>query len=102
MSEHHAAEIDRHVRIYVLVFISLMVLTLTTVGAWYYLELSVPATIALALFIATIKATLVACFFMHLISEKKLIRLMLILTVVFFFMLLLAPVLTSIIDQVGS
>jgi cytochrome c oxidase subunit 4 len=30
-------------------------------------------TIAIALFVASIKATLVACYFMHLISEKKMI-----------------------------
>ena len=58
--------------------------------------------IALALFIATIKGSLVACFFMHLISEKKLIIWVLILTVAFFFVLLLVPMWTSMSDQVVS
>ena len=50
--------------------------------------------IGLALFIATIKAALVACYFMHLISEKKLIFLVLLITVAFFIPLLFLPVLT--------
>ena len=50
-----------------------------TVGV-SYLHLSVGAAIALALFIAAIKGSLVAAFFMHLISERKLIYAVLILT----------------------
>jgi cytochrome c oxidase subunit 4 len=96
MSQDHAAEIDRHVRIYIAVFVSLMVLTLATVGAWKYLDLGIGMTIAVALFIATIKAGLVACFFMHLISEKKLIYSVMVLTVFFFLVLLLVPFWTSI------
>ena len=99
MSDDHAVDIDRHVKTYLFVFFSLMVLTAVTVGAWYFLNLSVAATIAVALFIATIKSSLVACFFMHLISEKKLILYVLILTVTFFFVLLLVPMWTSIADQ---
>ena len=45
--------------------------------------------------IATVKASLVACYFMHLISEKKLIYFVLVLTVAFFVALLLLPVVTS-------
>ena len=97
----HAADIDRHVRTYILVFVSLLVLTLVTVGV-YYLKLSTPAAITLALFIATVKGSLVACFFMHLISEKKLIFWVLLLTVSFFFVLLLVPLWTSMTDQVTS
>jgi cytochrome c oxidase subunit 4 len=101
MSGSHAADVDSHVRTYLFVFASLLVLTVLTVAAWYFLELSLTATIALALFIATIKGSLVACFFMHLISEKKLIYGVLILTVVFFIALLLLPVLTAA-DKVGG
>ena len=82
-----------------IVFGSLMVLTVVTVGV-YYLDLSVGVAIALALTIATIKASLVACYFMHLISERKLIYWVLILTVAFFIPLLLLPVLTSIWDPI--
>ena len=46
--------------------------------------------VTVALLVATIKGSLVACYFMHLISEKKLIYAVLALTVVFF-IALLAP-----------
>ena len=91
---HTAEEISKHVRTYVIVFASLMVLTGVTV-AIAYLEMSVPMAIALALFVASIKGSLVACYFMHLISEKKLILWILIVTVLFFIALLLLPILTS-------
>ena len=102
MSDHAAIDVDHHVRTYLLVFSSLMVLTLLTVGAWHFLDMPVGPTIALALFIATIKASLVACFFMHLISERRLIMGILGLTVFFFFVLLLLPTMTSLGDQVGN
>ena len=50
--------------------------------------------VAVALFIATIKGALVAGYFMHLLSEKKLIIAVLALTVAFFVVLLALPVLT--------
>ncbi|RMD93560.1 MAG: hypothetical protein D6814_15495 [Calditrichaeota bacterium] len=83
MSDSHVAEIQRHVRVYVTVFVSLAILTLVTVGV-SYLHLPVAQAIAVALTIATIKGGLVASYFMHLISEKKLIYGILILTVIFF------------------
>src|SRR5262245_10051577 len=99
MSDHasmagHAADIDRHVRIYITVFVALMVLTIVTV-AISRLHLSVPIAVSVALLVATIKGSLVACYFMHLISEKKLIYAVLILTVVFFVALLALPALTT-------
>jgi caa(3)-type oxidase subunit IV len=57
--------------------------------------------IAVALAIATVKGSLVACYFMHLISEKKLVLWVLALTVVFFIVLLLVPVFT-VADRVGG
>jgi len=98
MEHGHVADIDRHVRTYVLVFVSLMVLTVITVGI-YYLHLPRPAAIALALTVAVVKGSLVACFFMHLISERRLVFWVLVLTVAFFFVLLLVPMLTSLVDQ---
>ena len=89
----HAVDIDKHVRVYVLVFVSLMALTLITVAV-SYLHLPLPAAIGAALLIATIKGSLVACYFMHLISEKRLIFAVLTLTVVFFAVLLLLPFFT--------
>jgi cytochrome c oxidase subunit 4 len=90
----HAADIDRHVRIYITVFVSLMVLTIVTV-AISYLHLPIAMAVSVALLVATIKGSLVACYFMHLISEKKLIYAVLVLTVVFFVALLALPALTT-------
>jgi cytochrome c oxidase subunit 4 len=90
---HDAAEIDRHVRVYITVFVALMVLTIVTVAISRF-HLPVPMAIAVALLVAIIKGSLVACYFMHLISEKKLIYAVLALTVAFFIALLALPVLT--------
>ena len=90
---HDPADIDRHVRVYITVFVTLMALTLITV-AISYLHLSTPMAVTVALLVATIKGALVACYFMHLISEKKVIYAVLLLTVVFFIALLALPVLT--------
>ena len=70
-----------------------MVLTIVTV-AISYLHLPVHLAVTVALIVATIKGGLVACYFMHLISEKKLIYAVLILTVAFFIPLMTLPVLT--------
>ena len=93
MTSDHAVDIDKHVRVYITVFVALMVLTLVTVAV-SYLDLSLPMAVTVALLIATVKGSLVACYFMHLISEKKLIHAVLILTAVFFVVLLLLPILT--------
>ena len=90
---HDAADIDRHVRVYITVFVALMALTIITVAV-SYLDLSTPMAIAVALFIAIIKGSLVACYFMHLISEKRLIYAVLAITAFKFVALMLLPVLT--------
>jgi cytochrome c oxidase subunit 4 len=89
----HAADIDRHVRVYITVFVALMALTIITV-AISYLHLPVPLAVTVALLVALIKGSLVACYFMHLISEKKLIYAVLVVTVLFFVALIALPVLT--------
>ncbi len=99
MSEH--VDIDKHVRTYLLVFGALMVGTLITVGA-SYLDVPVSLAITIGLFIASVKATLVACFFMHLIDEKRVIYWALALTAAFFIALMALPLLTSVIDQAGD
>jgi cytochrome c oxidase subunit 4 len=101
MSESHDHEhahaghgdVDQHVRAAYYVFGSLLVLTGFTVGA-YFLHLPHRLAITLALLIATVKGTLVAAWFMHLVSERKMIYWMLGLTAVLFFPLLLLPTLT--------
>ena len=92
-SSDHAADIDRHVRVYITVFVTLMALTIITVGI-SYLHLPLPLAVTAALLVATVKGSLVACYFMHLISEKKLIYAVLGLTAVFFVVLLALPVVT--------
>jgi cytochrome c oxidase subunit IV len=84
MSDHHAHDVSKEVRKYIIVFAALLVGTVVTVGAYYIHFNSVAVTIALALFIASIKALLVAGYFMHLFSEKKLIYAILTATVFFF------------------
>lgn len=93
MTSDHAVDIDRHVRVYITVFVALMVLTIVTVAV-SRLHLSVPVAVTVALLVATIKGSLVACYFMHLISEKKLIYAVLVLTAVFFGALLALPAVT--------
>jgi cytochrome c oxidase subunit 4 len=88
------ADLDRQVRIYLLVFFSLMVLTIVTVAVSRQ-HLPVAAAVTVALIVATIKGSLVACYFMHLISEKKLIYWVLGFTVAFFLAVLLIPLWTS-------
>jgi len=99
MGDSHSVDIDKHVRTYVVVFVSLMALTLVTVGI-SRLHMKVPAAIGFALIIAVVKGSLVACYFMHLISERKLIYWVLALTVAFFIALLLIPTFTAL-DIVG-
>jgi cytochrome c oxidase subunit IV len=93
MPVHDAAEIDRHVKVYITVFVALMALTVVTVAV-SYVHLPTAMAITVALFVATIKGGLVACYFMHLISEKKLIYAVLLVTVVMFIVLLSVPVIT--------
>jgi cytochrome c oxidase subunit 4 len=85
MSDAHShADIQKHKRIYIAVFFALLVGTVITVWLNYFHFDSVALTVSIALFVATIKAALVAGFFMHLISEKKAIYAMLAVTVFFF------------------
>ena len=70
-ADAHAHDVSKHVKVYITVFIALLVGTVLTVGMYYVHIPSVAWTIVIALSIATIKAFLVAGFFMHLISEKK-------------------------------
>jgi cytochrome c oxidase subunit 4 len=83
--------VKKHVRVYVTVFVALMGLTLITV-AISTLHLETHVAIIVALCIAGLKASLVAAYFMHLITEKKLIYAALTLTVVLFIVLMVLPV----------
>ena len=84
------ADIDRQVKGYLLVFATLMTLTIVTV-AISRLHLPVATAVTIALVVASIKGGLVASYFMHLIAERKLIYWVLGVTVAFFFFVLLLP-----------
>lgn len=99
MSTGTVEEIRKHVKVYITVFVSLMVLTIVTVGV-SSLHLAIPLAITIALIIATIKGSLVASYFMHLVSEKSPIYWTLMLTAVFFVVLMLLPLLTML-DSTG-
>ena len=90
MSFHSVEEVQKQVKIYIRVFVALGILTVLTVGV-SYLHLPLALAIAVALFIAAITSSLVAAFFMHLVSEKKIILAILALAFVFFLVLLLWP-----------
>src|SRR5262245_61523088 len=89
----HAADIDKQVRIYITVFVALLALTIITVAVSRF-HLPIVYAVTVALLVATIKGSLVACYFMHLISERRLIYAVLALTAVFFAVLLALPSLT--------
>jgi len=93
MAEVHTLDdVKRQVRRYMMVFTALLALTIITVTVSYF-HLSVVPAIIVAMFIASIKGTLVASYFMHLISERKFIYFILILTGIFFLVLMTLPAL---------
>ena len=96
-SGHDTIDIQSHIKVYMTVFAALAALTIVTVAA-SYLDLSTGEAILLALTIASVKGSLVAGYFMHLISEKALITWILMLTAGFFFVLMFIPM-VSFIDQ---
>lgn len=101
MSETTSAEeVKKHVRVYMFVFMALAALTIITVAV-AYLHLSIVPALIVALFIATIKGSLVASYFMHLVSEKKVIYLTLLITGAFLLGLFILT-LSSYHDQDGG
>jgi caa(3)-type oxidase subunit IV len=88
---HTPEEIRKEMRVYLIIFGALAILTAVTVVACYKFALPVHTAIVVALIIAATKGFLVAGFFMHLLSERKLIYGVLILTVFFFAVLLWGP-----------
>jgi cytochrome c oxidase subunit 4 len=84
-------EVRKHVRVYIIVFVALLALTIITVTI-STLHLGTTAAIIVALCIAAVKASLVAGYFMHLISEKKLIYATLAVTAILFIVLMSLPV----------
>lgn len=89
---HHndPESIRKEVRRYLYVLGALAVLTIITVAV-SQLHLPTGQAVALALAIAAVKGTLVAAFFMHLLSERKLIYAVLGVTVFFFGVMMWGP-----------
>jgi cytochrome c oxidase subunit 4 len=85
MNDAHSAEsFSHHIRRYIFVFFALIIGTGLTVWASFIPFPSREINIAVALTIASTKAFLVAGFFMHLISERKMIYAILSFTAFFF------------------
>lgn len=93
-------EVKRHVRIYLFTFGALAILTVATVAV-ATLKLAVGMGIFIAMIIATLKGSLVAGNFMHLVSAQKLIYLVLIITAFLFFAMFFI-IFSTINDQVLS
>ena len=94
MSEN-LKELDHHVKTCITIFLTLLCLTAITVAV-SYLNLSVPASIMVALSIAMIKGAMVCAIFMHLESEVKIVFWTLALTITFFFFLMILPIATNV------
>ncbi|MEK6675262.1 MAG: cytochrome C oxidase subunit IV family protein [Planctomycetota bacterium] len=88
------ADVSKHVKAYIGVFVALAVLTVVTVLA-SYIQVSMGLHITIALVIATIKASFVAAIFMHLKWERGAsIWWSLCLCAIFFAVLMMLPSLT--------
>jgi cytochrome c oxidase subunit IV len=81
---HDTHDVKKDIKKYWFVFVALLFGTILTVMMWRVHFDSQAVTITIALFIATVKAALVAGFFMHLISERKAIYAVMLATVFFF------------------
>jgi cytochrome c oxidase subunit 4 len=95
MAGSSVEDIRKHLKVYYMVFGALAGLTALTVVVAELHFLTVPQAIGLALVVATIKGSLVACYFMHLISERGMVFWVLGICALFFVVLLLLPVVTT-------
>lgn len=89
-----AEETRKHLKAYYRVGGTLIVLTAVTVAV-AQLHFTVGMAVGVALLIACVKGSLVASFFMHLVSERNVVFCILGLCAVFFLALLLLPSLTQ-------
>ena len=81
--EHAHADVSKHIRGYLKIGGILLFGTMLTVALSYVNFGSMKANMAIAMLVATVKATLVALVFMHLSSERKLIYRILLFTAFF-------------------
>lgn len=90
--DHDSPEnIKKEIKVYLWVFAALAFLTGVTVWLCFGLNMEVHKAILIALAVATVKGFLVAGFFMHLLTERKLIYGILAITVFFFAVLMWGP-----------
>ena len=82
--------VKKEVKRYLQVFGALAALTIITV-AIAQLHLPTWQAVTLALIVASIKGGLVAAFFMHLLSERKLVYAVLVMTIFFFGLMIWGP-----------
>ena len=88
-----------HSRTYLMIFGTLAVLTVVTVAAGY-VSFPIGLGITIALIIATVKGSLVAAYFMHLLNEQKPIYWLLIVTF-FLLMMMFLLFIVAALDQGG-
>jgi cytochrome c oxidase subunit 4 len=94
MDAHSADDVKKSIKTYFTIFGALMVLTIITVGV-SYVHLPIAMAVIVALVVATIKASLVALYFMHLLHERKVIYWVLALTAIFFIFMMFVPLFTN-------
>ena len=85
-------DIQKEIKKHIVIYILLLVLTVLNFSL-SRMHLSAVQTLIGVLSIALLQGSLVAGYFMHLISEKKFIHFVLILTIIFFAALLSLPIL---------
>jgi cytochrome c oxidase subunit 4 len=85
-------DVQAHVKLYKKIGAALMVLTVVTVLA-SFIPAGVALGVVIALIIATVKGSLVATYFMHLVGERKTIYFTLLLTAFIFLVLIFIPLL---------
>ena len=85
--EEYAHNVQKHVKGYLMVGAALLFCTALTVALSYVEFGTRKANVAVAMFVATFKAGLVAAIFMHLAAEKRLIYRVLVFTGFFVFAL---------------
>ena len=95
-----STDVQAHIKLYKKIGGALMVLTVVTVLA-SFLPLGIALGVVLALIIATVKGSLVATYFMHLVEERKSIHWMLLITIFFFLVLIFIPIL-GYLDHTGK
>jgi cytochrome c oxidase subunit 4 len=101
MSAHGTESVHKQTKIYKIVGAVLFAATVATVAAAEWHHLGITLGIFVAVFIATVKGSLVAGYFMHLFSERKTIHWVLALTA-FFFVVMIALILWTHQDQQGQ